>query len=74
MENKEIASIDLKERVGHTAGKIWGELSGGPQTIAQLKKKLNGDGDLVNLAVGWLAREDKVDIFAEKKNFRVALK
>lgn len=75
METKEVAKIDLKERVGHTAGKIWGELSGGgPLTIAQLKKKLNGDGDLVNLAVGWLAREDKVDIFAEKKNFRVALK
>lgn len=75
MELKEQAITDLKESVGHTAGKIWSQLSeGGPQTIAQLKKKLNGEGDLVNLAVGWLAREDKVDIFHEKKNFRVKLK
>lgn len=75
MDLNEQATIDLKERVGHTAGKVWSQLSeGGPQTIAQLKKKLNGEGDLVNLAVGWLAREDKVDILPEKKNFRVKLK
>lgn len=68
-------TADLKERVGHTAGKIWGQLAeDGPQTVAQLKKKLNGEGDLVNLAIGWLAREDKVDIVAEKKSFRVTLK
>lgn len=75
MALKEQAVTDLKGRVGHTAGKIWGELvEGGPQTVAQLKKKLNGEGDLVNLAIGWLAREDKVDIIAEKKSFRVTLK
>lgn len=75
MALKEQAVTDLKGRVGHTAGKIWGELAeGGPQTAAQLKKKLNGEGDLVNLAIGWLAREDKVDIIAEKKSFRVTLK
>ena len=76
MELKEQeATINLKESVGHTAGKVWSQLSeAGPQTIAQLKKKLNGEGDLVNLAVGWLAREDKVDIVSEKKSFRVKLK
>ena len=67
--------MDVKENVGHTAGKVWNQLSAdGPQTIAQLKKKLNGEGDLVNFAIGWLAREDKVDIVPEKKNFRVILK
>ncbi|MGH9378222.1 MAG: winged helix-turn-helix domain-containing protein [Terriglobia bacterium] len=75
MELKEQDTLDLKERVGHTAGKVWSQLSeGGPQTIAQLKKKLNGEGDLVNLAIGWLAREGKVDIVSEKKSFRVKLK
>ena len=67
--------MDMKEHVGHTAGKVWHQLSAeGPQTITQLKKKLNGEGDLVNFAIGWLAREDKVDIVPEKKNFRVLLK
>ncbi len=67
--------MELKEQVGFTAGEVWHQLSaGGPQTLAQLKKKLNSKGDVVNFALGWLAREDKVEIFVEKKNFRVQLK
>jgi len=67
--------MEIKEQVGTTAGMIWRELSeSGPRTVAQLKKKLNGQGDLVNFAVGWLAREDKVEIIPDKKNFRVHLK
>jgi hypothetical protein len=46
----------------------------GPQTLAQLKKKLNGSGELVGFALGWLAREDKIDISQEKKNLKVTLK
>ena len=46
----------------------------GPQTVAQLKKRLNGSGELLGFALGWLAREDKVDISQEKKSFKVALK
>jgi hypothetical protein len=67
--------MELKDQVGLTAGKIWEELSqGGPQTLTQLKKKVNGQSDLVNFAVGWLAREDKVSILADKKNIRVELR
>jgi hypothetical protein len=63
------------EQVGVTAGKVWHILNdSGPLTVAQLKKKLNGSGDLVGFALGWLAREDKVDILLEKKSFKVALK
>jgi hypothetical protein len=65
----------MKEHVGDTAGKIWHALDDfGPQTLAQLKKRLNGSGELVGFALGWLAREDKVDISQDKKNFKVALK
>ena len=65
----------MNEAVGSTAGKIWHALSeDGPQTLVQLKKKVNGSGELVGFALGWLAREDKVDISQDKKNFRVALK
>jgi hypothetical protein len=65
----------MKEQLGDTAGKIWHALNDhGPQTLAQLKKRLNGSGELVGFALGWLAREDKIDISQEKKNFKVALK
>jgi hypothetical protein len=35
---------------------------------------VNGQGDMVNFALGWLAREDKIDIVPEKKTFRIQLK
>jgi hypothetical protein len=67
--------VEIKEQVGITAGKIWHELNDvGPQTLAQLKKKLNGSGELVGFALGWLAREDKIEISQEKKSIKVALK
>jgi len=68
-------NLEMNEHVGSTAGKIWHMLNDhGPQTMAQLKKKLNGTGELVGFALGWLAREDKVDISQDKKSFKVALK
>ena len=67
--------MDIKYAVGETAGEIWQALSrDGPHTVAQLKKKVNGTGELVNFALGWLAREEKIEITQEKKIFRVQLK
>ena len=67
--------LEIKEQVGVTAGKVWQVLSDfGPQTVAQLKKRLNGSGELVGFALGWLAREDKIDISQDKKVLKVALK
>lgn len=67
--------MEMMESVGNTAGKVWHLLDDqGPQTLAQLKKKLGGSGEVVGFALGWLAREDKVDITLEKKSFKVALK
>ena len=67
--------MEINGQVGETAGKIWHVLNDeGPQTIPQLKKKLNGSGELLSFALGWLAREDKVDISQEKKNITVALR
>ncbi len=67
--------MDIKDQVGEAAGKVWRVLNSlGPQTLAQLKKKVKEPSDVLPLAVGWLAREDKVDISSEKKSFRVQLK
>jgi hypothetical protein len=67
--------MEIREQVGETAGRVWHLLDEqGPQTLAQLKKRLNGSGEMVTFALGWLAREDKVDILKDKNNLRVALK
>ena len=70
-----MVKVEIREQVGETAGRVWHLLNDqGPQTLAQLRKRLNGSGELVTFALGWLAREDKVDISQDKKNLRVALK
>jgi hypothetical protein len=67
--------MEIKAQVGETAGRIWHLLDDeGPQTFPQLKKKLDGSAELLSFALGWLAREDKVDITQEKKVVKVALK
>ena len=67
--------MGVNGHVGETAGKIWHLLhEEGPHSISQIKKKLNGSGELVNFALGWLAREDKVDITQQKKIYTVALR
>lgn len=67
--------METIEQVGVTAGKVWHILDEfGPQTLTQLKKKMDGSGELVGFALGWLAREDKIDLSQDKKTIKVALK
>jgi hypothetical protein len=42
---------------------VWNALnSKGPQSLAALKKNVKAPGDSVLMAVGWLAREDKLTL------------
>ena len=67
--------VDTKHQVGETAGQVWQLLhSQGPQTLPQLKKKLNGTSELLDFAIGWLAREGKIEITPEKNTVRIQLK
>ena len=51
----------MKDKVIQTAGKTWRILGEqGPTSIAQLAKILKEKDDIVNQAIGWLAREDKI--------------
>lgn len=65
----------IKPRIGEIAGEIWQILSNdGPQTLAQIKKKVGESNEYVSFAIGWLARENKVEITQDKKNFKMELK
>ena len=58
----------MKEKIIETAGKTWRTLGErGEATISEIAKVLNEREDLVNQAIGWLAREDKLKI-ANKQN------
>ena len=67
--------MEINTKVGEAAGNIWHTLSDhGPLTVAQLKSKVNGGEELLTFALGWLAREDKIEISQDKKTIKVSLK
>ena len=58
----------MKAQIGDTAGRIWDALSRNDEvSVAQLPKMLKERDAVVNQALGWLAREDKVE-FRQKGN------
>jgi hypothetical protein len=64
------------EKVGELAGKIWMALNeNGKLTGKELKKyiKVRADKDLY-LGLGWLLREDKIDVTESDKEILVVLK
>ena len=62
-------------QIGETAGVIWHLLDErGPLSMAQIVKQTGEARDLVMLALGWLAREDKIVIDAESRGRTVGLK
>jgi hypothetical protein len=61
--------------IGHAAGEVWGCLSGGePRTIADIKKSVKVPGELVVAAIGWLAREEKLDFVTSGKTVKIGLR
>jgi hypothetical protein len=63
------------EIIGDTAGDVWRVLSErGGQTLAGLKKSIDAPDDQVMLAVGWLAREDKLAFDTNGRTVTVSLR
>lgn len=52
--------MDTEEAIGSDAGTVWNALEDGGKTVRQLKEDTGLTRREVNLALGWLAREDKV--------------
>ncbi len=61
--------------IGEMAGHVYRALEAkGALTTAKLKTVLNTDEFLLSAAIGWLAREDKLEITKDAKSIKVALK
>ena len=58
----------MKEEIGITAGKVWKALSEqGPADITHIVKLVKDKEVMVQRALGWLAREEKI-VFEKKGN------
>lgn len=61
-------------QIGQVAGEIWHLLDRkGPMSIAKLCKEIEAPRDLAMQALGWLAREDKINIEGDSKTRLVSL-
>jgi Mn-dependent DtxR family transcriptional regulator len=64
----------MKVKIGETAGKIWNLLKEkGEVNISQLPRLLNEKSVLVHQALGWLAREDKIEYRTEASKTYISL-
>jgi hypothetical protein len=62
-------------QIGETAGVVWKLLSDhGPLSLAKLVERVGVNRDVVMQAIGWLAREDKIEITETRRGRVVALR
>jgi hypothetical protein len=65
----------MTAKVGEIAGKVWHTLqNGGEMSVAQLKKATGTDDKTLWMALGWLAREDKLTFNQNKTTLKIGLK
>src|ERR1700733_7607340 len=64
----------MKEKVIEAAGKTWRFLGQNGQTnVSQLAKSLKEKDEVILQALGWLAREDKIDYTIKNRRTFVSL-
>ncbi len=61
--------------IGESAGELWRYLNEHPPTtLEQINKSLKLSESLFFMAIGWLAREDKLAFEGEGKTTKLSLK
>jgi hypothetical protein len=71
----EIELVGGVKQIGETAGLVWGALAQqGPVSMAKLVKLVGKPRDTVMQALGWLAREDKIQIADEGRSRVISLR
>lgn len=73
----ESSDLNLNFKIGEAAGVVFNELDNGERNLTQLKNHLlkNGfDAQTSIMSIGWLAREDKLDISRVGKKWSIRLK
>jgi hypothetical protein len=65
----------MNDEIGIAAGLVWSALDRqGTLTLAKLRQKTGLSVELVNRAIGWLAREDKLEFQKKARSLVISLK
>jgi hypothetical protein len=71
----EVPSVWEVEKIGETAGQVWNFLqSHGESSLSSVEKGVEAPKAMVSMAVGWLAREGKINVKDEKRAVRISLR
>lgn len=63
------------EQIGEMAGAVWQVLTAnGPKSLAALKTSVDAPPELILAAIGWLAREGKLDFDTSGRAVKVLLR
>ena len=64
-----------EENIGKAAGEVWSYLKGhGKSSLSGIEKGVDAPRGVVLMAVGWLAREGKLEFTEEKRTTQVSLR
>ncbi len=66
----------LEQSIGFSAGQIYNYLAEneGQATFSKLKKDLDLKGNFADLGLGWLAREEKVELAKSGNSLKIKLR
>ncbi|MBI1852685.1 MAG: winged helix-turn-helix domain-containing protein [Planctomycetes bacterium] len=65
----------LGNQIGQTAGVVWQYLNKNKEaTPDKIKKETKVSDELLHQAIGWLAREDKIQFLPAGKYVKISLK
>lgn len=66
----------FEKSIGFSAGEIYSylEQNSGESTFAKMKKELDLKGNFAELGLGWLAREDKIELSKKGNSLKVRLR
>ncbi|MCX4190612.1 winged helix-turn-helix domain-containing protein [Methylophaga sp. OBS3] len=65
----------MTDSIGTSAGVLWQFLQqNGPSTMAKVAEACSLDSKTLQRAIGWLAREDKIDFVSKGRSELITLK
>lgn len=68
-------NVSCTAQIGELAGVVWHALDNdGPKSLSKLAQEIDAPRDRVMQAVGWLAREGKIELQESKRRRTIALR
>lgn len=66
----------MEQSIGSSAGQIYNYLADnkGQATMTKIKKDLDLKGNFAELGLGWLAREDKIELAKSGSSLKIKLR